>query len=93
MGNPMKCVKRRSNAGSMCSRRLVMATTTPDQTFPATASAVQAKLGVAKGAAFDIQAVCSGFVFGLATADSFLKQGMFKKKKAPSARSALLSGR
>lgn len=57
---------------------IVMATTTPDRTFPATASAVQAKLGVNQGAAFDIQAVCSGFVFALATADNFLKQGMFK---------------
>lgn len=57
---------------------IVMATTTPDRTFPATAAAVQHKLGIEQGAAFDIQAVCSGFVFGLATADSFLKQGMFK---------------
>lgn len=57
---------------------IVMATTTPDRTFPATASAVQQKLGIRQGAAFDIQAVCSGFVFGLATADNFLKQGMFK---------------
>lgn len=57
---------------------IIMATTTPDRTFPATASAVQAKLGINQGAAFDIQAVCSGFVFGLATADNFLKQGMFK---------------
>ena len=57
---------------------VVMATTTPDRTFPATASAVQAKLGINGGAAFDIQAVCSGFVFALATADNFLKQGMFK---------------
>ena len=57
---------------------IVMATTTPDRTFPATASAVQEKLGIHQGAAFDIQAVCSGFVFGLATADNFLKQGMFK---------------
>lgn len=57
---------------------IVMATTTPDRTFPATASAVQEKLGIHQGAAFDIQAVCSGFVFALATADNFLKQGMFK---------------
>ncbi len=57
---------------------IVMATTTPDQTFPSCASAVQRKLGIRSGAAFDIQAVCSGFVFALATADSFLKQGMFK---------------
>ncbi|WP_084396167.1 beta-ketoacyl-ACP synthase III [Henriciella aquimarina] len=56
---------------------IVLATTTPDQTFPATATAVQAKLGVKGGAAFDIQAVCSGFLFALATADSMLKQGLF----------------
>lgn len=57
---------------------IVVATTTPDQTFPATATAVQAKLGAGAGAAFDVQAVCSGFLFALATADSMLKQGLFK---------------
>jgi len=57
---------------------IVVATTTPDKTFPATATSVQAKLGVKQGAAFDIQAVCSGFVFGLATADNFLKAGQFQ---------------
>lgn len=57
---------------------IVLATTTPDQTFPATATAVQAKLGVTNGAAFDVQAVCSGFLFALATADSMLRQGLFK---------------
>ncbi|MEM9573220.1 MAG: beta-ketoacyl-ACP synthase III [Pseudomonadota bacterium] len=56
---------------------IVMATTTPDQTFPACASHVQAKLGVSQGAAFDLQAVCSGFVFGLSTVDKFLKSGEF----------------
>lgn len=56
---------------------IIVATTTPDQTFPATAAHVQAKLGVTRGAAFDVQAVCSGFVFALATADAFLKQGAF----------------
>ncbi|MEO0714135.1 MAG: beta-ketoacyl-ACP synthase III [Pseudomonadota bacterium] len=56
---------------------IVLATTTPDQTFPATATAVQAKLGITQGAAFDVQAVCSGFLFALATADSMLKQGLF----------------
>lgn len=56
---------------------IVLATTTPDQTFPATATAVQAKLGMTGGAAFDVQAVCSGFLFALATADSMLKQGLF----------------
>ncbi|MFN3313693.1 MAG: beta-ketoacyl-ACP synthase III [Hyphomonas sp.] len=58
---------------------IVLATTTPDQTFPATATAVQAKLGTGPGAAFDVQAVCSGFLFALATADSLMKQGLFHK--------------
>jgi len=49
---------------------IVLATTTPDKTFPATATAVQAKLGAGPGAAFDVQAVCSGFLFALATADA-----------------------
>lgn len=57
---------------------IVLATTTPDQTFPATATAVQAKLGMGEGAAFDVQSVCSGFLFALATADSLMKQGLFK---------------
>jgi len=52
---------------------IIVATTTPDNTFPSTAVKVQAKLGVLGGAAFDIQAVCAGFVFGLATADGFLR--------------------
>lgn len=51
---------------------IIVATTTPDLTFPATAARVQAALGVNQGAAFDLQAVCSGFVFALATADNFL---------------------
>jgi len=54
---------------------IIVATTTPDLTFPATAARVQAELGVTKGAAFDLQAVCSGFVFALATADNFLARG------------------
>jgi 3-oxoacyl-[acyl-carrier-protein] synthase-3 len=58
---------------------IVLATTTPDRTFPATATAVQAKLGISQGAAFDVQAVCSGFLFALATADSMLKQGLFRR--------------
>jgi 3-oxoacyl-[acyl-carrier-protein] synthase-3 len=57
---------------------VIVATTTPDNTFPATATKVQAKLGMTKGAAFDIQAVCSGFIFGLSTADSFIKAGNAK---------------
>ncbi len=47
---------------------IVLATSTPDQTFPATAVTIQAELGITHGAAFDVQAVCSGFVFALATA-------------------------
>ncbi|HWN51389.1 MAG TPA: beta-ketoacyl-ACP synthase III [Xanthobacteraceae bacterium] len=58
---------------------IVLATSTPDNTFPATAVSVQAGLGVTHGAAFDLQAVCSGFVFALATADGFLKTGSFKR--------------
>jgi 3-oxoacyl-[acyl-carrier-protein] synthase-3 len=54
---------------------IVLATSTPDNTFPATATAVQADLGITKGAAFDLQAVCSGFVYGLTTANSFIHAG------------------
>ncbi|MDC7788834.1 ketoacyl-ACP synthase III [Rhodoplanes sp. TEM] len=58
---------------------IVLATATPDNTFPASAVAVQAKLGITSGAAFDLQAVCSGFVFALSTADSMLRAGDFKR--------------
>ena len=58
---------------------LVLATSTPDNTFPATAVSVQAGLGITHGAAFDLQAVCTGFVFALATADGLLKTGTFKR--------------
>jgi 3-oxoacyl-[acyl-carrier-protein] synthase III len=54
---------------------IIVATTTPDHTFPACAAAVQAKLGADRAVAFDVQAVCSGFVFGLAVADNFIKAG------------------
>jgi 3-oxoacyl-[acyl-carrier-protein] synthase-3 len=54
---------------------IVLATTTPDNTFPATATRVQAMLGMTRGAAFDVQAVCSGFIYGLAIADNFVKAG------------------
>jgi len=57
---------------------IIVATATPDLTFPATAARVQAALGVTRGAAFDIQAVCSGFVFALTTADNFLARGQAK---------------
>lgn len=54
---------------------VIVATTTPDLTFPATAARVQAELGIPPGAAFDLQAVCSGFIFALTTADNFLRLG------------------
>jgi 3-oxoacyl-[acyl-carrier-protein] synthase-3 len=54
---------------------IILATATPDQTFPATAATVQAELGISGGPAFDLQAVCSGFIYGLATADSMIKTG------------------
>jgi 3-oxoacyl-[acyl-carrier-protein] synthase-3 len=58
---------------------IVLATSTPDQTFPATAVTIQADLGITHGAAFDVQAVCSGFVFALATVDNYLKSGEFRR--------------
>jgi 3-oxoacyl-[acyl-carrier-protein] synthase-3 len=58
---------------------IVLATSTPDNTFPASAVSVQCGLGITGGAAFDLQAVCSGFVFGLAAADGLLRTGAFKR--------------
>jgi len=58
---------------------IVLATTTPDDTFPATATKVQAELGLTHGAAFDVQAVCTGFIYALTTADSLLKAGQGRK--------------
>jgi 3-oxoacyl-[acyl-carrier-protein] synthase III len=63
---------------------IVLATATPDHTFPATATKVQAQLGMKRGAAFDIQAVCSGFIFALATANNAIRLGQ--------ARTALVIG-
>lgn len=57
---------------------IVVGTTTPDRTFPATAVKVQKKLGCIQGAAFDVQAVCSGFIYALSIVDSMLKTGQFK---------------
>jgi 3-oxoacyl-[acyl-carrier-protein] synthase-3 len=54
---------------------VIVATTTPDETFPSTATRVQARLGMTRGAAFDIQAVCSGFIYGLSVADNFIRGG------------------
>ncbi len=56
---------------------IIVATSTPDNTFPATATKVQAALGVTRGAAFDVQAVCTGFIYALAVADNFIKAGQF----------------
>jgi 3-oxoacyl-[acyl-carrier-protein] synthase-3 len=58
---------------------IVLATSTPDNTFPASAVAVQAGLGITRGAAFDLQAVCSGFVYGIATADALLRTGTYTR--------------
>jgi 3-oxoacyl-[acyl-carrier-protein] synthase-3 len=63
---------------------IVVATTTPDETFPSVGTIVQAKLGMTRGFAFDVQAVCSGFIYALAVADSFIKTGQ--------ARTALVIG-
>jgi 3-oxoacyl-[acyl-carrier-protein] synthase-3 len=57
---------------------VIVATTTPDMVFPSTACLLQAKLGVTHGAAFDLQAVCSGFVYALATADQLMKSGQYR---------------
>lgn len=54
---------------------IIVATTTPDETFPAVATSIQSRLGMTRGAAFDVQAVCSGFIYGLAVADNFIKAG------------------
>jgi 3-oxoacyl-[acyl-carrier-protein] synthase-3 len=58
---------------------IVLATSTPDNTFPATAVTVQDRLGIHHGAAFDLQAVCTGFVFALATTDALLKAGQGRR--------------
>ena len=58
---------------------IICATSTPDYTFPSSATLIQAELGITKGVAFDLQAVCAGFVFALATADKFLTSGSHKR--------------
>ncbi len=58
---------------------IVVATSTPDNTFPAAAVSVQAGLGITRGAAFDLQAVCSGFVYGIAITDGLLRTGTYKR--------------
>jgi len=57
---------------------IVLATTTADETFPAVATNIQARLGMTRGAAFDVQAVCSGFIYAIAVADNFIKAGQAK---------------
>ncbi len=58
---------------------IIVATTTPDQTFPSVAVRVQAALGVPVGVAFDVQAVCTGFIYALSIADNFIKAGQLKR--------------
>ncbi len=74
---------RRALAAAGCNAAdidlIVLATSTPDYTFPAAATQVQSALGITSGAAFDLQAVCSGFVFALATADKFLCSGSHRR--------------
>ena len=64
---------------------IVMATTTPDMVFPSTACLLQAKLGVRNCPAFDVQAVCSGFVYGLSAADCFMRSGQYRNALVVSA--------
>ena len=80
MTSDLACAAAREalqNAGMDADRLdlIIVATTTPDHTFPACAAAVQAKLGADRAVAFDLQAVCSGFVYALAVADNFVKAG------------------
>ena len=72
--------KALAHAGCIASEvdLIILATSTPDNTFPATATLIQADLGITTGFAFDMQAVCSGFVFALATADAMIKTGQAK---------------
>jgi 3-oxoacyl-[acyl-carrier-protein] synthase III len=58
---------------------IILATSTPDNTFPATAVEIQNRLGMHHGAAFDMQAVCTGFVFAMATADAYIRGGLAKR--------------
>ncbi len=69
---------RHAGIGADALDLIVVATTTPDETFPAVATAIQARLGMTRGAAFDVQAVCSGFIFALSVADNFIRAGQAK---------------
>ena len=78
----LKAARAALTAAGMDARSIdliVLATSTPDNTFPASAVSVQAGLGISHGAAFDVQAVCTGFVYGLATVDGLLKTGAFQR--------------
>jgi 3-oxoacyl-[acyl-carrier-protein] synthase-3 len=70
---------RHAGLGASAIDLVVVATSTPDYTFPAVATQVQASLGIVEGAAFDMQAVCTGFVYAVATADKFLLSGSNKR--------------
>jgi 3-oxoacyl-[acyl-carrier-protein] synthase-3 len=76
--NAARAALKQADIGASDIDLIVLATTTPDDTFPATATKVQAALGINKGAAFDIQAVCAGFVYAMAIADNFIKTGQSK---------------
>ena len=78
----LEASKRALDSAGLAAKELdliVVATSTPDYIFPSTACLLQAKLGVSGSAAFDVQAVCSGFVYAIATADSFIKNKLAKK--------------
>jgi 3-oxoacyl-[acyl-carrier-protein] synthase-3 len=78
----LEAAKRAIDAAGVNAEQLdliIVATSTPDYVFPSAACLLQAKLGIKGSAAFDVQAVCSGFVYGLATADTFIKSGQYKK--------------
>jgi 3-oxoacyl-[acyl-carrier-protein] synthase-3 len=79
-----RCALERAGMSGSDLDLIVLATATPDRTFPSTAVKVQARLGMTRGAAFDVQAVCSGFIFALAVADNALRLGQ--------ARTALVIG-
>jgi 3-oxoacyl-[acyl-carrier-protein] synthase-3 len=76
----LKAARRALEAAGLTPRDIgmvVVATTTPDMVFPSTACILQSKLGIHNCPAFDVQAVCSGFVYGLAAADQFMKSGQY----------------
>ncbi len=75
--NAAKDAISKSNISASDIDLIVVATTTPDQTFPSTAAKVQAGLGIKNSAAFDLQAVCSGFVYGITVVNSLIKSGAF----------------